>query len=255
MSLESCAQDLTFANLANDGPRTILVMLGSTVAKLYSLYWTRPLRPARFALQGWGAYGMSHKFNRAVRPFSTLADLYLVKSASSPYKMTLSAEISESIDARRLCELHARFIRKYSIAPANSEADLDWLICQLTDQLRPNETLRIKEVKNGKGGPVGWFAYVVRTGAGANVVQIGGNPRNIDRVLAVLFREAYQDRAVYVSGRLQPEFLAYFSGEPIFFNRRGPWACSNSKRHELTAAVLEGKSWLTRLEGEWWMGF
>ncbi len=54
MSLESCAQDFTFADLANDGSRTILEMLGSTVAQLYSLYWTRPLRLARFALQRWG---------------------------------------------------------------------------------------------------------------------------------------------------------------------------------------------------------
>src|SRR5258708_15243432 len=46
----SAPQDLFIADGANDFSRQILTGLGGTTPLLYNLHWTRPLRPARYAL-------------------------------------------------------------------------------------------------------------------------------------------------------------------------------------------------------------
>src|SRR5206468_4452737 len=43
-------QDLSIADEANDAAKRLWEGLGGTVALLHSLYWMRPLRPARLAL-------------------------------------------------------------------------------------------------------------------------------------------------------------------------------------------------------------
>src|SRR3979490_242670 len=67
-------QDLFIADGANDLSRQILTGLGGTTPLLYNLHWTRPLRPARYALSLLEERGaLPLPLTLAARPLGALA--------------------------------------------------------------------------------------------------------------------------------------------------------------------------------------
>ena len=249
--------DMTFSDLSNDQSCAIWEGLGGLVAKLYSLYWTRPLKPARLAIQNWNSAATvtTRVVNRGLRPLASLADLYLANGAASVYSIPRPECVAKPIGASRLRELYARFLRYYAVTPEYSDGALEWLLADIKAQLGSDESLKMLEIQDAKERPLGWFVCVCRRGGGAQVLQLGGRPDRIDKVLASLFHEAAEGGALYISGRMQPEFLAHLGRAPISLSRHGPWVCASAKRQPVRDAILEGRSWLTRLEGEWWMNF
>src|SRR5712691_5796264 len=68
-------QDLTLADGANDRSRRMWIGIGGTAPLLYSLHWTRPLRPARYVLsllEGLSAFPPA--LTLAARPLAALGD-------------------------------------------------------------------------------------------------------------------------------------------------------------------------------------
>ena len=245
-------QDFSVTDLAGDQTRRIRTALGDTLASLYSLYWIRPLKPAQFARQSWRLQGLA-KF--AFRSIGKVADHYLARQSMSHFHLPRPDCHSVDIGSERLCALHDMYLRRHVLAPAYTQADLDWIISDLRTERPSNEMLRIREVLDESGHSLGWYLYCVKSAGAAQVLQFGGNPDEIGRVLAALFHDAYSDGAVHVTGRVQPEHLPQLSHASIHFSRAGPWVVVASRRSELRDEFLEGRAWLTRLEGEWWMNF
>src|SRR5260370_13115420 len=76
----SGSQDLFIADGANDLSRQMWAALGGTAPLLYNLHWTRPLRPARFALSLLQERrALSSLVTLAARPLAALADALLAR--------------------------------------------------------------------------------------------------------------------------------------------------------------------------------
>ncbi len=74
-ALLSGPQDLTLVDGANDQVRRIWIGIGGTASLLYSLHWTRPLRPVRYVLSLLDERAtLPPALTRAVRPLAPLAD-------------------------------------------------------------------------------------------------------------------------------------------------------------------------------------
>jgi hypothetical protein len=67
-------QDLSFSDAVNEAGRRVLERLGGTTALLHSVYWTRPLRPWRYAASRMGSDPMQRAIRVAARPLLALAD-------------------------------------------------------------------------------------------------------------------------------------------------------------------------------------
>lgn len=245
-------QSLAFGDLSNSGAVKMWSMANETVAKLYSLYWTRPLRPTSFIRQSLNLASIS-KF--VLRLSEKTADCYLQSKPQSSYFVANTDYRSVDISAERLCALYQKFTRRHTLAPLYSEADLGWLISDMEAQIPADTKLRLREVSDTEEREVGWYLYSLERSGTAQVIQIGGNPRNMSQVLKTLWHDAYMDGAICVSGRVQPEYFPMLDDPAIHISRRGPWVCFGTNQEELKSTILMGDAWLTRMEGEWWMNF
>lgn len=67
--------------------------------------------------------------------------------------------------------------------------------------------------------------------------------------------ERFPDRTAAISGRVDPRFIADFSGAHCKCRLDGPWMLVHSRRAELREVIQRGDAFLTRLDGEWFMRF
>lgn len=251
-SFFSGPQDISLGDLANDDSSRICCALGARLAGLHCLYWTRPLRLAQFASKKLRLRGFPKSIFRVI---GAMAAPYLQRQRNNPFHIAKPDCDSRDIDAERLCALYGMFLRRYEIQAVYTEADLDWLLRDIAEQLPIDTTLRVKEIADSSGRPLGWYLYCFQKGGAAEILQIGGRENAIEMVIASAIYHAYLDGAAYITGRVQPEYLSQLSHPSIHFSRRGPWVTVGSRCDEISGAILEGKAWLTRLEGEWWMNF
>jgi hypothetical protein len=85
---------------------------------------------------------------------------------------------------------------------------------------------------------------------------VGASAASADAVLAHLFAHAWRGGAVALSGQLDPAaFPALTRGNCLFRHDGGPGLLVHSRRGDLREAIHRGDGFITRLEGEWWIGF
>lgn len=245
-------QNLSLADLSNSNSVKLWSMKNETVAKLYSFYWTRPLRPTSFIRQSLNLASIS---KYVLRLSEKTADYYLQSKPQSSYFVANTDHRSVDINAERLCALYQKFTRRHTLAPRYSETDLGWLISDIEAELPADTILRLREVTDAEEREIGWYLYCVKRGGAAQVIQLGGSPQKMSHVLKTLWHDAYEDDAISVSGRVQPEYLAMLDDPAIHLSRRGPWVCFGTNQEDLKNTILMGDAWLTRMEGEWWMNF
>ncbi len=87
------------------------------------------------------------------------------------------------------------------------------------------------------------------------MAQIGARRRSMGQVLDHLFRDAWNCGALAVHGQLDPMHAEDLRERCYFFYRRGSWLLVHSRDPELQQYVLSGNASLTRLDGEWCLGF
>ncbi len=87
------------------------------------------------------------------------------------------------------------------------------------------------------------------------MAQIGARRRSMGQVLDHLFRDAWNCGALAVHGQLDPMHVEDLRQRCCFFYCGGSWLLVHSRDSELQQYILSGKAALTRLDGEWCMGF
>src|SRR5258706_5968285 len=95
-------QDLSLAE-GGDASRRIWMAVGGSVSLLYSLCWTRPLQPSRYALSFLRNRGLSPALEWTLRPLCRLADA-LVPFAGRSFRLSDPTASSAELDARALFE-------------------------------------------------------------------------------------------------------------------------------------------------------
>ncbi len=253
-------QDLSLAE-GNDASRRLWRALGAGTSLAFSLRWTCPLRPARWALDLAGRRGVAGWQRAAARPAAALADLVAARLPGSPFRLAgkaasaagAAALEAEPLDARTLAGSIRRLAERRSLAPVYTPETLGWMLGVLEHRPAKGELRRALLTRGGE--PAGWYLYYSRPGGTAEVIQVGAAEENAAPVLDHLLSDARHRGALAATGLLDPAHVAAFSERPCLFHRgrSAPSLLVQARDPEILQALHTGDAFFTHLEGEFWV--
>lgn len=237
----------------NEPSRRLWTAMGGTASIPHSLRWTRPLRPARYALSVLARRRPGALLAAGLKPLSGLADRAAARLAGSPLRRRQPRAEAEELDAASLAEWIGRFSRRAALRPRYDVESLDWLLRVLSHF--PGRGALRKALLRRDGAVAGWYVYSLAPGGVGEVVQVGATERTAPDVLDHLFEDAWRSGAVALSGQLEPSLLPALS-ERLCLLHRGPstsWLLAHSRNERILRALHFGEAFFTHLEGEWWL--
>ena len=231
-------QDVSICDEANDAARTLWEQLGGATALLQSIYWTRPLRPARLRavvspeLSCAGAAGGRRRPAVVAGRRARGADAAQPRSSSRipatpPADLRVDTVLAAAGRVRaRLAARGITTIGRLSGCCSAPPSDCgDGALHKAV--VRSGETIR------------GWYSTVsIATGC-ANLLQIAVKPSSVREVLDCLFYDAWQHGATSVTGRLEPRLLEALSGQAVLSSTAGVRGCSSTRNGASAARVSE----------------
>jgi hypothetical protein len=245
-------QDLSIADEANDVSRKIWEGLGGTTAMLLSIYWTRPLRPARLAMSCLRQRPGFAACAAAGSPLASVADSVAARLPGSHFRLVKPAVAAEHLCARTVVAQTPEFCGP-ALRVEYDERVVQWLLDRAATRTSGGRVLNAV-VKNGST-IAGWYiAHLDRDGV-ADVAQLAASPSSIDAVLDHLFYHAWRAGAVSVTGRLDARFMQALSDKYCLFHRRGPWVLVKANTPELLHSLQSGATCFSRFDGEWSLRF
>lgn len=247
-------QDITLSDSANDSARVLWHRIGGYTVAPYSLFWTRPLRPLRYAL----TRGMHGIFARALifaaRPLCAVIDQWLSRRAEARMPGIPPGDRPESLDCDRQFEDLQHLLDSWTLRPEYTPSTLQWLLAEVGAK-RHHGHLEQVLIRDRQGTAIGWFLYFSNPGGVGQVIQVGCRATDYERVLAHLFHHGRRRGSVALSGRLDPAAMQALVAHGCEFSRDGPWMMVYSRRADVLNAIDRGEAFLSRLEGEWWLRF
>ena len=250
-------QDLSQTDSANDVSRNLLERCGFRTIVPYSIHWARPLRPAHYAIHALSRLTgpvLSAGLKFAAKPFCSAVDGMAARFSSSPFRRTESILHGAELDVETLLHCLAQFRTGYSLWPEYDAHSLTWL---LTFMGRPQTRGDLRKVvlRDDSQKILGWYIYYVKPGAVGRVVQVGGERQFTKDILDHLFDDAINRGVVGLHGTVPISLMGDFSEKHCFFACRGGWMVAHSRKPELLELLNRGDAFLSRLDGEWCLGF
>ena len=246
------SQDLSLAE-GDESTRRIWEFLGGQVCLLYSFCWTRPLRPARYALSVLNRRGLPPAAGLPLKPVCQAVDATLQIVPLHGFRIQQPRVLGDDLDTVTMLAFLSAFANGRSLQPVYDFNSLDWLIDVLQTK-RHRGTLHKVAVRTESGRPLGWYLYFLGTNGVAEVVQVGGNTDNMREVLNHLFYHAWRRGAVAATGPMDSNLCGVLSENDCMFNRPyNSWMLAHSWDEKIINAVNAGDAFLSRLEGEWWI--
>jgi hypothetical protein len=248
-------QDLTLADAASDQAQRMWVGIGGTASLLYSLQWTRPLRPARYALSLLERRAaLPRLLALAARPVGALTDWLAARLRPNRFYRETVDLVEDALDPTTMLAHLPEVLRGSALQPVYDARSLAWLFDQLARKTHYGR-LRSRALLDGERRIVGWYLYYVQPGAVSEVLQIAARPGSYDRVLQRLLADAWRHGATAVRGRLDPKFALELSDRHCWLRCEHKWTLVHSRHADIIAAINQGDAVLSRLEGEWWLRF
>jgi hypothetical protein len=225
--------------------------LGGDASLLHSMSWVRYLRPcvhlARRVSAGWPsilASGLAAGAALADGPARRVVHLAVPEPAAA----------TEDLDVAGLLESIATLARQFSLHPAYTREDLQWLLDVLAGK-RDRGRLRVRSVQTTTGERIGHFVYYVRTTGTAQVLQVASRRGEMPTVVDALLHDAFTQHLPALAGRLDPATMQALSDRNAIFRRRANRLMYATIHPDLERAILAGDSFLSRFETEWWLPF
>lgn len=250
-------QDVSQTDSANDISRRLLERLGFRTIVPFSVHWARPLRPAGYAayeLSRFAGRRVSAALRFAAQPFCSVADRMAARLRFSPFRQAEAVLHASELDAETLLRCLTEFRGDYALWAEYDAHSLQWLL-SFMERVQARGKLRKLVLRDDHGKVVGWYIYGVKPGAVGEVVQIGGERQSMQRILEHLFHDAWGQGVVALHGVVNSSLMDEFSDKNCFFTCRGGWMLAHSRRPEIIERLTRGDAFLSRLDGEWSMGF
>lgn len=247
-------QDLSLAD-GNNSSRMIWEICGGSASLLYSLCWTRPLRPARYVLSFLGNHGVPRSMTRFLRPFAAGTDTLMARSASSRFRFIEPPVVVEELDASLFSAHLPMLARGLALSPDYDARSAGWLMRTLEGNTRYGKLHKVL-VRNQKQRVLGWYLYYLKPSRIAEVVHMAAEKTAVGPVLDHLFFHAWREGALSLSGQFDPALFGALSDRGCMFHHRSganSWMVLYSRHPELAQAICAGDVFLSRLEGEWWI--
>lgn len=247
-------QDLSISDEATDTSRKIWEGLGGTTALLHSLYWTRPLKPARFAVSILRERPRLAPLALAAAPLASVIDLLATWIPHSPlYQPVPDGVATGDLTERTVLACLPRCTRAGALRVDYDEPTLSWLV-QSAKQRKGTGVLRASVVRKDER-VIGWYLYHLGRSRIADVVQIQSEPARTREVLDQLFYQASREGAIAAAGRIDPRHIQALTDRYCVLHRRGPWLLVHARDAELLRSFECGDATFSRLDGEWCLGF
>lgn len=247
-------QDLSITDEANDATRRIWESRGGSACPLYSIHWTRPLRPAQLALSILRRRKPLGSTARACGPFTRIVDDIAARLDGILFRQPIPRLSGEDLDETTFLACLPEFTDGRLLRPQYDDHSLKWVL-ERAGLKRGGGRFEKVVVRNEHRRIAGWYLYYVDLSGIGQVLQIAANGYSINDVLDHLLYHAWVRGVVALSGRLDPFFIKELSDKHCLFHCGGPWMVVHSKRPELLQAIYRGDAFLTRLEGEWCLRF
>jgi hypothetical protein len=248
-------QDLTLADGATNHIRRAWIGIGGTASPLYSLHWTRLLRPVRHITSVLEERaGLPRSLALAMRPMGAVVDILAARMHPNRFYRQASDIAEGALDAATMLSHLPDVLHGYALRPLYEDRSLPWLLEQAARKTQQGK-LRARSVRDGRRGLIGWYMYYLQAGGMSEVVQIAASHGSFDRVLRQLLADAWRHGAAAVRGRLDPCFVQEYSDQHCWSRTDGTWTLVHSRHPEVMAAIHRGDAFLSRLEGEWWLRF
>lgn len=241
-------QELTITDGATQTVREMWVRLGGYELHPGSLSWTRLLRPSHAVGDGWLARKGYERSRRVARPVFAAFDAAAATVARPP--VAVDVEIEE-LTAAALIEHQPEVSAEALLRVDYDEAFVEWLFRELP-AVRTRGTL-VRRLLRHRGRFLGWYVAYMKPGGVSQVMEIAATKGGISVVLDRLFQDAWRSGADALQGRIEPVLFEPLARRRCLL-RYGARALFHSSDPEIAAAIGLGKSALTRLDGEWWMG-
>jgi GNAT acetyltransferase-like protein len=249
----SGSQDLSLAE-GGDRSRRLLEGLGGATALLYSLHWTRPLRPSRYALSFLKRRGLAPLLSAALKPLCYAADTVISWIHPEPLRPPPAGISAQDLSCRALLETLPEVSGRRGLRPDYDTESLRWLLAFL-GRKRGRGALQTIAVRDGCREIIGWYLYYLKPGGISEVVQIAAREGRFGTILDHLLDHAWRRGAIAVSGQIEPlELQTFWSRSCVFHHDGASWVLVHSRRQDVLQAIHRGDAFLTRLEGEWWIG-
>jgi len=248
-SYMSGPQDLTITDGATAVVHEMWSHLGGYAAHPGSLVWTRLLRPGRAVGDRWLERRGSERWRRVARAAWPVLDAPATP-VTRPSEAAADVEIEE-LTPRALIEHRPEVLGDARLWVDYDEPFLEWLFGEMAAvRTRGQLTGRLLRQDDRV---LGWYVVYMRPRGLSQVMQVAATKGELGTVLDRLFADAWRGGAAALEGRLEPALY-----EPIYRRRcvlrYSTRALFRSGDPELAAAISLGRSALTRLDGEWWMG-
>jgi hypothetical protein len=246
-------QDLILSDTANDAARRLWESIGGHVAVSHSFSWYRALQPLRLRARGAATSIGTRVASLAARPLISLADAILTMRAGVRPVPEASDRVSDLVIERDLSALTS-VLAHWQLRPLYSATSLQWTLEQV-ERKRGCGPLRARIIRDAAERGVGWFIYCGARGDLAQVVQIGARKHETSRVLAHLFADGHARGVVGMTGRLDPAAAPALTAAGAWFTHEGPWVLAHARDRTILSAFETGRAFVSRLDGEWWLGF
>jgi GNAT acetyltransferase-like protein len=247
-------QDLTLADGASDLTRRLWSSICGTASLLHSLHWTRPLRPACYALSLLERRAVLPRLlARAAQALGAIPDALAARLPANRMLREMPQPADEALGAEDMLAQLPAMLRGTALQPVYDAATLSWLLEQAGRKTR-HGALRARLVRAG-GQVIGWYLYYLRPGAAAEVLQVAALERRFERVLAHMLADAWRRGASAAHGRLDPRYAQELSARHCWFRWDNTWTLLHTRDPAIAAAIHAGDAHLSRLEGEWWLRF
>ncbi len=242
-------QDLTITDGATPLVSEMWTRLGGFLVHPASFVWTRVLRPARA-----GGDRLAKRSGRAGLPRPATPVLRAVDAAASRWTRPPATDAElESIEltADALVEHGPRVFRGPLLHRELDGPAVDWLFREAAAVTTRGRLVR--RLVRRAGRPIGWYVAYVRPGGTCQVLDLQGAARDIDAVFDALLDECWRSDSAAVEGRVDP-WLFEIVAQRRWLVRPRDRVLYHTREPEIAAAVAAGRSRLSRLDGEWWMG-
>jgi len=246
-------QDLSVAE-GGSPSRRILESLGGSTSILYSLRWTRPLRPGRYVLSYLRRRGLRMPLSAALAPLGAIADMLAPRIAGATLSTPRSRLAGQDLSTGDLLACLSGAAADRALRPRYDGEFLAWFLELLAARQGRGRFEKVG-VRDASGLLVGWYLFYMNPGGISEVVQIGATRGSMGDVVDHLFERAYRGGAVAVSGQMDPAAFQALAARRCMFHHDGiSWFLIHSRDPEVLAAIHRGDAFLTRLEGEWCIG-
>jgi hypothetical protein len=247
-------QDLSMAE-GNNVTRKIWEGMGSSTSLIYSLSWTRPLQPARYMLSALQRRGMPAVLATPLQYLCGWIDRSSI-AHRGPFKLAEPRLTSEQLDADSLCSNLAHLCTGPRLLPDYDPVSLSWLLENMQRKIN-GQPIRKVLLRNESQEIVGWYLYCQTVSGAWKVIQLVATEHSINDVLDHLFYQARKDGVSAISGYMAPPFFQALASRDCLFRHDGAtaWMLFHSRDREISDAFHQGRVFVSRLDGEWWIGF